>query len=48
MRRRFRLLRFSLRPQERAARLGLGRKLQRTTPAAAAEACQGERQRKNP
>lgn len=47
MRRRSRLGCFSLGPEDRAARLGLGRKLQRTPPAASAEACGGERQRKN-
>jgi hypothetical protein len=48
MRRRSRLGGFSLGPQNRAARLSLGRKLQRSAPAASAKACRDERQHENP
>ena len=47
MRRRFRLRRFGLRAQNRAARLSLGRKLQRTTPAASVKARGDKRERKS-
>lgn len=47
MRGRLGLRGFGLRPKHRAARLGLGRKLQRTAPAASAKARGDERQRKS-
>lgn len=47
MRRGFGLRGFGFRPKNRAARLGLGRKLQLAAPAASAKARGDERQRKS-